>query len=235
MIRLAEFDRSYRDFSRDYINCIVEAFEDNNPEKTFPFFIGDMAANSEYELRVITGSVLSNKNRDSCAWVNKHYDPSAITIRDWFPEPKAYAHGPAVVFLFYSPTRQYGRSYNRNIGVIGIPTVLNMYYGGGIRARQSTDANLISSFYHDVSMNYEDGVNSLLNGQRLAYPLFDYFYCMLSPVKTKHPIKVFCENICIGEVAHDSSEKSILLYKSHSYMQDVFRDNKFTNLEIVNG
>lgn len=236
MIRLQDFDRDLRDFSRDYANTVVEFFRDKEPEIAGLLHVNEVhPSSSGNAVQLLTGSVIRKSKTDVCTWSNVELRGDEITIRDWFPEAKAYMYKNFIVLVSYFPNRQYGRSYNRNIVVAKFAAPVFEYYSSNIAVRTSlvTDPTLLNTIYSGKEYSFDEGLDGILSGRTLSFPMFDYFYCILNPYKVNHPVKVFCEDSEIGYVDLQSQDKRIMLYKENAYLVDVFRDNAYNHVGLI--
>ena len=235
MISLKQFDREFRDFQRDYTNTIVEFFVDKNPDVVNLLNIAEIhCTESGSGVSHVLGTTLNRSKSGAVTWSSVHYQGREITIRDWFPEARMYAYHSCVMSLSYYPTRQYGRSFNRNIVNARFTNEFSRHYPTAAiyRGGLVNDPNCIYSIYENKQWDFDEGIGSILDGNRLAFPMFDYFYCLLSPYEVKHPLKVCCEDTPIGYVDLETKDRRIMLYKEYSYLNDVFKDNDYDNVGV---
>jgi hypothetical protein len=223
MIDLRTFNRSTTDFKRDYINSIIEIHPDNGDPPSLLFV---SAIGFDGNVPVFHGNLMGRVIKDSMRPPKATVGGYEITFKEWFPEPMLYNTETLVLSLSYRPCRQYCRSFNRDIAIVGYPECFYSFgYPSGNIA--SFDNSAIKDVYNNIDISFEAGIAQMTQGERLAFRLFGYFYCMLHPTDTNHPIKIMCGDSYIGFV--DGHTGQIRLFKGAVFLRDVFRDNGYSH------
>ena len=220
MIDLRDFNRTTVDFKRDYTASIVEFIADDGGESNLMYI---NAIGFEGNIPTFAGSLMG---RGGAKPPSFRLNGAVNTFKEWFPEPMMYNTNDSVLSLSYRPARQYCRSYNRDIAVVSYPDAMYAfgYPSGTVSA---VDNRHVTQIYNNIDFSFEEGIAQITQGERIAFRLFGYFYCMLHPTDKAHPIKIMCDESYIGFV--DGNTGHIRLFKGAVFLRDVFRDNGYAD------